>query len=91
MEDYNYKEKIIKTLGQAGPLDVEKIKELAGIGNWNTCLKHCLELLIVGKIQGMKSSKSWIFWLDNASVSDQRKAQSIPMKVHSHAKEIKSI
>ncbi|MGB9694095.1 MAG: hypothetical protein ACPLYF_04560 [Fervidobacterium sp.] len=44
------------------PVDVEKIRKACKIGNWNTVLKHCLELLIEGKIKGQKTSKSWVFW-----------------------------
>jgi len=44
------------------PVDVEKIRKACKIGNWNTALKHCLELLIEGKIKGQKTSKSWVFW-----------------------------
>jgi hypothetical protein len=43
---------------------VEKIRVECEIGNWQTALKHCLELLYDGKIQGIKTSKSWIFFSD---------------------------
>jgi len=59
----NYEEKILAFLNETTePLDVEKIRTFCGIGNWNTALKHCLELLIQGKIRGQKTSKGWIFW-----------------------------
>lgn len=59
----NYPERIVEILEKAHePQDIEKIRIEAGIGNWQTALKHCLELLIAGKIQGQKTSKSWIFW-----------------------------
>lgn len=62
--EYHYQEKIIQTLKNAvEPLDIEKIRVEAGIGNWNTALKHCLELVIARKIKGIKTSKSWIFWI----------------------------
>lgn len=58
-----YDEKIIAFLENVSqPTDVEKIRVDTGIGNWNTALKHCLELCIAGKIEGQKTSKSWIFW-----------------------------
>jgi len=44
------------------PLDIEKIRQACGIGNWNTALKHCLELLLEKRISGIKTSKSWVFW-----------------------------
>jgi len=63
--EYNYQEKIIKALQSASkPQDIENIRIAAGIGNWNTALKHCLELLLEGKIRGQKSSKSWTFWVE---------------------------
>jgi len=62
-----YRTSILEILGQATqPLDVEKIRVQAGIGNWQTALKHLLELKIEGKIKGQKTSKSWIFWANNA-------------------------
>jgi len=60
----NYQEKILTFLGKATqPTDVEKIRTACGIGNWNTALTHCLELLVQGKIQGQKTSKGWTFWM----------------------------
>jgi len=44
------------------PLDVAKIRVACNIGNWNTALKHCLELLVDGKVNGQRTSKGWIFW-----------------------------
>ena len=59
----NYKEKIYDFLSKTKePTDIEKIRKECKIGNWNTALKHCLELLIEGKIKGQKTSKSWVFW-----------------------------
>lgn len=60
----DYQQKIVETLKNASePLDIEKIRVESGIGNWNTALKHCLELLIAKKIKGQKTSKSWVFWI----------------------------
>jgi hypothetical protein len=65
----NYKEKILETLEKtAQPLDINKIRIAAGIGNWNTALKHCLELMLNKKIDGQKTSKSWVFWCKNKQV-----------------------
>jgi hypothetical protein len=59
----NYKERILQILSEAKePMDVEKIRVRALIGNWETCVKHCLELTIAGKICAQKTSKSWIFF-----------------------------
>jgi len=63
--DEDYKQRIVEFLNEADrPIDVEKIRAACGIGNWNTALKHCLELLLEGKIRGQKTSKSWIFWIE---------------------------
>ena len=59
----DYEEKILNFLSNTTePTDVEKIRKACRIGNWNTALKHCLELLIQGRILGQKTSKGWIFW-----------------------------
>lgn len=58
-----YKDAILRLLAAASqPLDVERIRVECGIGNWQTALKHCLELLYDGKIRGVKTSKSWVFF-----------------------------
>lgn len=65
MENH-YQEKIVEMLEKATqPMDIEKIRVDVGIGNWNTALKHCLELVIAKRIKGQKTSKSWIFWVEN--------------------------
>jgi hypothetical protein len=59
----DYKEKILEYLKKATePADVEKIRTASGIGNWNTALKHCLELHSQGSIQGQRTTKGWVFW-----------------------------
>jgi hypothetical protein len=59
-----YKEKILEYLKRAAePADVEKIRTASGIGNWNTAMKHCLELHSQGTIQGQKTTKGWVFWI----------------------------
>jgi hypothetical protein len=59
-----YQKRIINFLNETtGPVDVEKIRINCGIGNWNTALKHCLQLLIQGKIKGEETSKGWLFWI----------------------------
>ena len=63
MKRADYKRQILRVLaGLRRPTDVEKIRVACHIGNWQTALKHCLELQLEGKIQGVKSSKSWVFW-----------------------------
>ena len=59
----DYKQKILEYLKKAAePADVEKIRTSCGIGNWNTALKHLLELHSQGSIQGQRTTKGWVFW-----------------------------
>jgi hypothetical protein len=59
----DYKERIMAFLDEATqPADMEKIRAACKIGNWNTAMKHCLELYSQGSIQGQKTTKGWIFW-----------------------------
>jgi hypothetical protein len=44
------------------PSHVEDIRVSCEIGNWNTALKHCLELLVSKQIEGQRTSNGWIFW-----------------------------
>ena len=59
----NYKRAILKVVADSPqPVDVENIRASCRISNWETALRHCLELLLDGKIRGIKTTKSWIFW-----------------------------
>jgi hypothetical protein len=72
----NYKAAILRLLLTAPqPLDVERIRVECKIGNWQTALKHCLELLYEDEIRGIKTSKSWIFWTDSSEQA-QGKSQN---------------
>ena len=60
----SYKIKIKRVLESAPePLDVEKIRTRAGIGGWNTALKHCLELVMNSEIEGIRTSNGWVFYI----------------------------
>ena len=70
MQELKYKEKIVDFLSHVTePTDIEKIRVEAGIGNWNTALKHCLELYIKKRICGTKTSKSWVFWIEKKEIT----------------------
>lgn len=59
----DYKERIMAFLNEATqPADMEKIRVACKIGNWNTALKHCLELYSQGLVRGQKTTKGWVFW-----------------------------
>jgi len=80
MSKPEYKEEIRYVLEKSSrPMDVEKIRVACRIGNWQTALKHCLELLWDEKIHGVKTSKSWIFW-----TKPSRALRKIVSSKHSH-------
>jgi hypothetical protein len=60
MENANRKSELLRKATE--PMDVAKIRSSCNIGNWNTAMKHCLELMLDGKINGQRTSKGWIFW-----------------------------
>lgn len=43
-------------------MDVENVRLKSNIKSWVTSKSILLELLVEGKIQGQKTTKSWIFW-----------------------------
>jgi len=43
-------------------VDCEKIAKEVNVG-WGTSLRYALELLAQGQVNGMKTSKSWVFWV----------------------------
>lgn len=43
-------------------MDVENVRVSTKIGSWVTAKTTLLELLNEGRINGQKTSKSWIFW-----------------------------
>ena len=45
------------------PVSVEYIAKALDVG-WGTALRYCLELLAAGRIRGMKTMKSWVFWVE---------------------------
>lgn len=58
-------EKIIEYLKSCKePQAIETIRKGAGIAHWNAALSNCLELYIEGSIKGMKTSRSWVFWVE---------------------------
>jgi hypothetical protein len=78
---FDYKNAILQQLASARqPLDVEKIRVACKIGNWNTALKHCLELQYEGRIQAVKSSKSWIFWIKSPNKRPLSQEIGLPKK-----------
>jgi hypothetical protein len=59
------KQRILEHLNATDfPSHVEDIRFSCGVGNWNTALKHCLELVLSNQVQGKRTSNGWIFWID---------------------------
>jgi hypothetical protein len=57
-------EKVCDTIHSAElPVSTEYIAKKLSIG-WGTALRYCLELMTTGRIQGMKTTKSWVFWVE---------------------------
>lgn len=57
--------KIIEYLStQKEPQAIETIRVNTGISHWSITLAHCLELVVEKRIKGMKTSKSWVFWVE---------------------------
>ena len=54
------------------PSHVEDIRVSCAIGNWNTALKHCLELLLAKQIEGQRTSNGWIFWTNREATMNER-------------------
>ncbi len=66
-EPNGYQARILETLNQSAiPMDVENIRLNAGLKNWESTKALLLELVILGKVLGQKTTKGWIFWTDNA-------------------------
>jgi hypothetical protein len=45
-------------------MDVENVRLGAGLKNWESTKSILLEMVLQGVIQGQKTTKSWIFWIN---------------------------
>ena len=62
--------RVSETIAEASmPVSVEYIAQRLNVG-WGTALRYALELLAAGKIKGMKTTKSWVFWTQNPAKED---------------------
>lgn len=69
----NYENKIVDLLqGSEKPVSVEEVRRKCGIGHWNTALCRCLQLVIKKRIEGLETSRGWVFWLDKGGDSDEK-------------------
>ena len=45
-------------------MDVENVRLRAGLKNWESTKAILLEMVLQGAIQGQKTTKSWVFWVN---------------------------
>jgi len=76
MSKRDYKEKILEVLGSSPiPMDTENVRVKAGIKSWATAKATLLELVLERRILGAKTTKSWIFWVQQQSEESGEEAQ----------------
>src|SRR6266849_9156731 len=58
-----YKQRIVDAVdGSDLPLSVDNVRSTAGLSNWESTKALLLELLLEGKVAGMRTARGWIFW-----------------------------
>ena len=56
---------VLRVLGEASqPLSIDAVRWRAGIKSWDSARALLFELVIDGRIRGIKTSKGWVFWLN---------------------------
>ncbi len=62
-------------------MDVENIRLKAGLKNWESTKAILLELVILGKIVGQKTTKGWIFWTNDSFNAGffKKRAHKVPV------------
>jgi len=59
------KERVRDVLKESSiPMDVENVRLGAGLKNWESTKAILLEMVLQGAIQGQKTTKSWVFWVN---------------------------
>jgi hypothetical protein len=62
------KERIVQVLENSlVPMDIENVRLSAGMKNWESTKAILLEMVLQGSIRGQRTSRSWIFWMDDDS------------------------
>jgi hypothetical protein len=65
-EKGSYKDRIMQVLENSPvPMDVENVRLNAGMKNWESTKSILLEMLLQGLIHGQRTTRSWVFWVDN--------------------------
>jgi len=60
-----YENEVINVLKEFEmPVDIENVRTRAGIKSWVTAKATLLDLAMQNRIKALKTSKSWIFWID---------------------------
>ena len=81
MKETMYRNRVLTALrGSAIPSAIETVRKEAGIKSWVTAKATLLELLVEELILGQKTTKSWIFWLENGTNTNPKLGQSIEKK-----------
>jgi len=58
-----YKQRIVDAILSSDlPLSVDNVRTAAGLSNWESTKALLLELLLEGKVAGMRTARGWIFW-----------------------------
>ena len=71
----NHADIVLKVLSEASqPLAIETIRKRANAGSWLGTKSILIELWAEGKINGVKTSKSWVFWTE---LKDQHSKQVV--------------
>lgn len=61
----SHKQRISNILRESSiPMDVENVRMRAGLKNWESTKAILLEMVLQGAIQGQKTTKSWVFWVN---------------------------
>ena len=60
-----YRDSILSVVLKAElPIGIETVRKKSGIKVWETAKALLLELLIEGRLSGIKTAKSWVFWIE---------------------------
>ena len=69
-----YRKNVLSVLKVSSqPLSIDAVRFRSRIPSWSTARATLLELLVAGQIKGMKTSKSWVFWMRGSESEDIRK------------------
>ena len=54
---------VLRVLKEASqPLAIDTVRKRAELGSWLATKSILMELVVQGRVEGVKTSKSWVFW-----------------------------